>query len=340
MIKRIRLRLVSPTEYDWTGAALEITRNCTSIYDKSKAIYEWLIDNIDYDTSYKIHNADTAWKKHKGVCQAYCELFYRIGIAVNLDVRIISGIGRKNAHDNDISENHCWIAVNRNNTQNSTPFYPEYIEYNEGEKETDVFCATKGLNTDNVMFIEPTWGAGTIANGKYVKTKHDMSWFDVSPYWMIFSHFPQNAKDQLLGDYIMSKQEFQRLPYFIPKHKDYGFDATDLLSFFLQIPYASFPLIYPSYSNYVEFIDIPIDSKLHIGKEYTFIIKKKEYCTLAIINERDFIIDDDIDSLWSNNHDIWNITFVPKHNGNLFLSLRDNYNNNKYNAILEYELQL
>ena len=92
--REIQLNLVSPTKYDWTKMATEMVKGCYMPYEKAKAIYEWLIDSIQYDTSYTVYDADTAWKSQKGVCQAYCELFYRIGTAVGLDVRIVTGHGR------------------------------------------------------------------------------------------------------------------------------------------------------------------------------------------------------------------------------------------------------
>lgn len=341
MYQKNRLCLISPTKYDWTDTASKITRNCSSIYEKAKAIYEWLIDNIEYDTSFSIFDADNAWRKHKGVCQAYCELYYRIGTAIGLDVRIITGVGKTSSNHTNMSENHCWIAIDKYKELNSASIFPEYIEYNEGEDADNILYAAKGLNTDNVIFVEPTWGAGTMLNGKYVKSNHDMSWFDVSPYWMIFTHYPQDTRGQLLGDYILSKEEFSNLPYILPKYEGYGFISTDLLSYFLQFKEACFPLIYPSYSEYVEFIDIPIEAKLQINKEYEFKIKKKKECILAIINEPSFLLEDSDNTFWTNNgNNIFTIKVTPKYIGKLFVSIRDENRNNTYNAILEYNMQL
>lgn len=55
--KKIQLNLVSPTKYDWTEVANEIVKGCYMPYDKAKAIYKWLTDNIQYDTSYSIYDA-------------------------------------------------------------------------------------------------------------------------------------------------------------------------------------------------------------------------------------------------------------------------------------------
>ena len=101
---KIQLHLFSPTKYDWTNVANVIVRGCYMPYDKAKAIYVWLAEHIQYDTSYTIYDADTAWKKNKGVCQAYCELFYRIGTASGMDVRIITGHGRGRENSRKVIE--------------------------------------------------------------------------------------------------------------------------------------------------------------------------------------------------------------------------------------------
>ena len=138
----------------------QINRGGGTPYDKAKAVYLWIIENITYDTSYSIYDSDTAWKERKGVCQAYCELFYRIGTAAGLDVRIISGHGRINEAKPKITENHCWIVVNKqSNTHGKSPF-PETIIYEEGDEEKSNPIITEGLNRDTAILIEPTWGAG------------------------------------------------------------------------------------------------------------------------------------------------------------------------------------
>jgi len=96
-------------------------------YDKAKAIYVWLAEHIQYDTSYTIYDADTAWKKNKGVCQAYCELFYRLGTALGMDVRIISGHGRGRENSKKVIEDHCWVVVNKDPYPAKPSPFPETI---------------------------------------------------------------------------------------------------------------------------------------------------------------------------------------------------------------------
>ena len=335
---KIQLRLVSPTRYNWTNVANSIAKECYMPYDKAKAIYTWLAENIQYDTNYSIYDADTAWEKNKGVCQAYCELFYRLGSALGLDVRIITGHGRGSEKSRKVIEDHCWIVVNKDPYPSQPYPFPEVIVYEKGQEDKANIQITKGLNRSNAIFIEPTWGAGVVENGKFVKSNHDMSWFDVDPCWMIFTHYPKNPLDQMLGDYTLSTEDYKHLPYLHPSYAEYGFESTDLLSYFIHTNSCDFPKIYPHYSEYIEFVDIPIASRLRINEQYTICVLKKKECHLAIINGKDSMIDDEEETQWKDDGTKWIVTIIPKRHGTLSLSIRDNVNENLYHSILEYKL--
>lgn len=333
------MNLVSPTKYDWTNVANEMVKGCFMPYDKARAIYVWLTENIQYDTSYSIHNADAAWKKKKGVCQAYCELFYRIGTAAGLDVRIITGHGRGRENLGKIIEDHCWIVVNKDPYPPKPSPFPEAIIYEKGQEEAAKIQITKGLNRSNAILIEPTWGAGLVEDGKFVKNNNDMSWFDVDPCWMIFTHYPKNPLDQMLGGFALSSTDYKKLPYLHPSYAEYGFDSTDLLSYFIHNGSFDFPRIYPHFGSYIEFVDIPVFSSLLQNEQYSISLIKKRDCHLAIVNGKDFILDDEEHSQWTRNKNLWTISFVPKRRGTVSLSIRDNVNTELYHCILEYKIK-
>ena len=336
---KIQLHLVSPTKYDWTNVANDIVKGCYMPYDKAKAIYVWLVEHIQYDTSYSIYDADTAWKKSKGVCQAYCELFYRLGSASGMDVRIITGHGRGSDKSRKVIEDHCWIVVNKDPYPAKPTPFPEVIIYEKGQEDAANIQITKGLNRSNAILIEPTWGAGVVENGRFVKSNHDMSWFDVDPCWMIFTHYPKNPLDQMLGNFILSAEDYRLLPYLHPSYAEYGFESTDLLSYFIHTGSCDFPKIYPNFGNYIEFVDIPIASRLHKNEHYSICVIKKRDCHLAIVNGKDFMLDDEQGSQWRNDGTKWSITFIPKRLGTLTLSIKDNEKKTIYHSILEYEIK-
>ncbi|MBQ0103477.1 MAG: hypothetical protein KBS99_04805 [Prevotellaceae bacterium] len=338
-ITKIKQILVSPTRYDWSKVGADITKGCYTSYEKAKAIYVWLAENISYDTSYSIHDADTAWKRKKGVCQAYCELFYRIGVACNLDVRIVTGHGRGRASVGRILEDHCWIVVNRNSVMFQQPF-PEAIIYEKGQEHIlDDFVATKGLTARTAIMIEPTWGAGVVEEGQFIKGKHDMSWFDVDPCWMIFTHYPKNPADQLLGELSFSPSDYKQLPYLHPSYAEYGFNAKDLLSYFIHTGSSDFPMIYPSFEKYVEFYDIPVSSVLRKGVTYEFLLAKKSNCYLAISIAHDFYLENDT-SVWQISGNRCKAIIQPHKTGTMTLSIKGEESTNKYNVIIEYKIKM
>ena len=124
------------THYDYTNLSRSITKGCKTDYDKVRAIYKWMCDNIEYDTSYKIYDADNCFDNRKGVCQAYCNLFYNMAKSIGIKVEIISGIS-KDSYGNIGSTGHSWLFA--------------YVEDNYG------------------ILLDPTWGAGSVSNGKFVK---------------------------------------------------------------------------------------------------------------------------------------------------------------------------
>lgn len=77
------------SKYDYSDITLSITRGCNSDYERICAIYKWICDNISYDTEYEIYDADHCFDKRKGVCQAYCNLFYYMAKSIDIRVEII-----------------------------------------------------------------------------------------------------------------------------------------------------------------------------------------------------------------------------------------------------------
>lgn len=181
-----KLRLDISTE------ATTIIGEANTIEEKARAIYNWICENIEYDTTKQIHDAETCYKTRRGVCQAYCELFCYLAEAVGLTVDVITGI-TKDADGNVSEERHSWVFV--------------YTHAYDG------------------ILIDPTWGAGTVNGVKYVKNDDNSTWFNVSPYLMIFSHFP-DLQDWTKLDITITEEQFRKLPMVQKANED---DCMDIL---------------------------------------------------------------------------------------------------------------
>jgi len=160
--------------------AIRIIGEASTPKDKARKIYDWMCDTISYDTTLQVHDADTCWNLKQGVCQAYCELFCALAESVGLTVEIVCGKS-KDQQGAIPEEGHSWLYV--------------FTDGYEG------------------IFVEPTWGAGAISNGKFVRSSAQdrEKWFDADPAWMIFTHFPDEEFWQRL-DKPVSQEDFEKLP--------------------------------------------------------------------------------------------------------------------------------
>ena len=176
---------------DITAEVTSIIGNAVTIEEKARAIYDWICDNIAYDTTMQIFDAETCWKTRRGVCRAYCELFCHMAEIAGLTADIVSG--KIKTPDGKVAEDkHAWIFV--------------YTHAYEG------------------LLIDPTWGAGAICDGKFIKSNDKSMWFNISPYWMAFSHFPDQDYWTKL-DINITEGQFESLPYLVPSNDSDGKDV-------------------------------------------------------------------------------------------------------------------
>lgn len=244
--------VVSETKYDWSQLAKTITKDKSSKYDKAYAIYRWLCDNIAYDTSRSIYDSDTAIEQYRGVCQAYCELYYRLGEAVGLKVDIVNGLSKD--PDGYISPNgHAWLYV-----------------YTDGKQG---------------ILVDPTWGAGSVNGNTFIHSPGDDSWFHVDPNWAIFSHFPDDEAYQLLGNPVDSVT-FSRLPFYKPDLSHFRYDGSELLQQALSGESPNIPNCYRNKA--IGIIDTPRAGTLRIGEEYNFQVSNDGGYEFIIINGEDY----------------------------------------------------
>lgn len=227
-----------------------------------------------------------------GVCQAYCELFYRLAEPLGIETRIISG---KTKGAQIGSREHARLYV---------------IVEDDGSG----------------IFIDPTWGAGSVDNGVFIQKEDDMTWFDVSPEWLIFTHFPQNPAHQLL-QVPVTLQQFDALPKLEPSMQTFGFDGAALLHHCLN-GNTDLPQIFS------KCIGLPLNGKLQVGKAYTFAIQPGYGLEWAICNEDKWF------NSWKINPTtkVQQITITPVKRGNLEIGVKTKPGK-RFNFIIEYEVE-
>lgn len=295
------MRLFS-SSYDYAPLAKEITAGCTSDYQRIKAIYYWVCDNIDYDTSYDIYKADSCIKYRKGVCQAYCELFCHLANAEGIRVEIVGGYS-KNQEGFVSGSGHSWLFA--------------YTRERHG------------------IFLDPTWGAGTLKDHRFIRNKDYWHWFNVQPEWLILTHYPDNEVYQMIN-HPVTFEEFRAMQVANPLWVEYGVKVHDIYQM-IRHNNVTLPKFFNRGEGDFEIIDIPMCQSLKIGRTYTFRIKKKKASReIAISNgmvtckERE----------WKNEgNDVYSVDFMPRATDAVNFGMKDPTVPDYWNFLLEYAVE-
>lgn len=286
---------VSETKYNYETVAKDITAGCSTKMEQAEAIYKWLCRNIAYDTEYKIYTADECWEEKKGVCLAYCELFYRLAEPLGLKTTII--VGKSKDSDGNVGKiGHAWLQV---------------------------------LVDDGLILVDPTWGAGSVNDGVFTRSENDMSWFWIDPHFLIFTHFPDEARYQYLSTPI-DWETFLALPSLKPVLQEYGLAGKPLLEGFLKGTITSFPTIYRQYGEDLFLKEFPMQSVLRPGRYYTFKVGKTSDRVLALVHEGEFIEE----KKWDVEDNCYVLTYMPTSAGKLQLSVKTS--DNQYSPAVEF----
>ncbi|MCG9791587.1 transglutaminase domain-containing protein [Flavobacterium algicola] len=156
---------VIPQDFTTTTAkiATYIDANFKTDEDKLRAVFYWTATNIDYDvknmmadnsSESKAYKVSNTLKTHKGVCIHYAEVFSAIANDLKIKNFIIDGFVKSQGKVSPIA--HAWCAIQIGGQW---------------------------------FLMDPTWGAGGVQNGKYVKRLNN-SYFKVAPTQMAKSHLP------------------------------------------------------------------------------------------------------------------------------------------------------
>jgi hypothetical protein len=170
-----------------------INANFKTENDKIRAVFYWTASNISYDVAnmFVVNFEETpqdriakTLKTKKGICGDYSAIFNEIATLVGIKSVVISGYTKQNGRIDNLS--HAW-------------------------------CAAK---IDNKWYVfDPTWGSGSMTNGKFVKKINDY-YFKVEPAKIISSHIPFDYLWQFLN-YPITNTEFYEGNTQVNKTKKY-----------------------------------------------------------------------------------------------------------------------
>lgn len=159
-----------------------------------KALHDWVADRIAYDTpNYVAHSVpdsdrdpEAVFRTRVGVCAGYAKLLSQLGKVTGDEILYIVGDARSEESPLE-GESHAWNAARINGAW---------------------------------YLIDVTWDAG-VGDGNQFKKKYSTEYLFTPPDLFSISHFPDNAKWQLL-EQPLTRAEFFRRPMLAPAFFTYG----------------------------------------------------------------------------------------------------------------------
>ncbi|MFN3412048.1 MAG: transglutaminase domain-containing protein [Exilispira sp.] len=152
-----------------------LIRPARNDFEKIRAIWIWITNNISYDiegyfsNNITTYDAESTFKNRKGVCMGYTSLFKQMADIAKVNCVIImgyvKGFNYYPGKDYKIETNHSWVA----------------------------------FNIDDAWYLaDPTWGSGYLdINYNFVKSYEEF-YFCPDPEKLIYSHYPEERQWQLL----------------------------------------------------------------------------------------------------------------------------------------------
>ncbi|MGI6494818.1 MAG: transglutaminase domain-containing protein [Kiritimatiellia bacterium] len=177
----------------------EITANETNAAGKAQAIYNWITDNIRYDTGewlhvvnggdgYSLdHDPESVLERGTTVCIGYAWLFNELARSAGIDSTYLVGNtrGYRGTPEDEAASGfrHAWNAVKLD---------------------------------DGWALLDATWGARQIDEGDDTYLGRRNYYFNTPADQMIFDHLPESSEWQLLENPVPDRASFESLPNLKP----------------------------------------------------------------------------------------------------------------------------
>lgn len=174
-------------------------------YDKARAVYVWVSNNVTYDLKAMRNNKsiiikskstyeyekkynrlknkriNKTFRSKKGICQNFSELYQILGVKVGLEVQLLVGNAKTKSYQigkSSKKSNHAWNTV-----------------FADGRW----------------ILVDATWGSGySVDDNKFIK-KYDSFYFDTSPILFFKKHFPKTG---IWDNETLDREAYEVLPLY------------------------------------------------------------------------------------------------------------------------------
>jgi hypothetical protein len=246
-------------EESLSSLAMYLVKPCKTDREKARAAYRWITDRIAYDAegfaAGRVPNneATVVLRTRKAECEGFSNLFVAITKQMRLKALVVPGFLKDEDTDRLTDrDGHAWNAVQIDG---------------------------------RYALIDAALGAGYVDGKKFVK-RFSEAYFLADPDLLLFSHFPESAKWQLVAK-PLSKEQFEKQPKINRLCELVG--AAALRAAVQERQFRGFAVagIHPGANTRLQ--AGPLGKRLQDGNTYTFTLTSSDYTAIVIVSGKDQI---------------------------------------------------
>ncbi|MFO0966648.1 MAG: transporter substrate-binding protein [Gemmataceae bacterium] len=303
-IDQLALDTPAAVEQSLTKLAAYLSKQGKTPEEKARILYRWITDRIAYDAdSFLAGKTITSIDPGrvlltgKTSCFGYANLYETLGKLMGLEVVTIHGHTKGYGYTpgDKVTRNHSWNAVK--------------IDGKWG-------------------LIDVTFGAGVVEATKGYSKRFEDYYFFTPPEQLIFDHFPENPKAQMLKVpvNVATYRSWPLVRYQLFKG---GLTPKAIQDAIARKDLGGLVIPFDAVADGIVFIDIPLHKNLDAGESYTFKLQVPVGTKPAVIlNRKKFVDMQKVD-------DHWEVT-VPAEKGVLHVGIQFPAKGPEYLTILEY----
>lgn len=224
--------------------ALNLTKGMKSDREKVTAIFNWITDNIAYDTAafqtgqLKSQSADETLQKRKGVCDNFAVLFNEMANSVGVKSTIIQGVTYVRVGDN-VQAEHAWNQV-----------------IVDGKK----------------WIVDSTWGSGYYDyNTRQFTKRRNTQYLLADPGYLSLTHFEMDKTGKGLPVNRITLEQFKLVKDNTRRLVQIGFESEAVIRALNSSREEMLPLAFEPAEPGIQVVKAPLERQL-AGQSTTFAV--------------------------------------------------------------------
>lgn len=215
--------------------------------DRAWSLFVWIAHNITYDADAYLAGrgrdagvtAEEVLRKRLTVCDGFAALYAALATAANLETAIVNGYAKAYGVREFVAfdtVNHAWVAIKHYNVWHT---------------------------------IDPAWGAGYVAEGRYVKQLDTVYFFGQADE-LKFTHWPVDARWRQAMGLSLSKEQFERLPRVDPGLFRAGVKGAAISATIDDPNFNGLVTVFEQNHRDLKAHTLPLAARLQAGRSYRF----------------------------------------------------------------------